>query len=106
MQVNVARCRTMQERMFPIGTNPTQADRTSFRRVRSGNRVRCLIGTGDVGDLDQEKPFQEPALTSTVKIVPIQLADFHNNESGQCNASARRLADECQKELPRHGFTR
>lgn len=31
MRVIVAFCRTMQERMFPIGTNLTQADRVLFR---------------------------------------------------------------------------
>jgi hypothetical protein len=30
------------------------------------------------------------------KIVLIQLADFHNKETGQCNPSAQRLADECE----------
>ena len=30
------------------------------------------------------------------KIVLIQLADFHNKETGQCNSSAKRLVDECE----------
>lgn len=35
-------------------------------------------------------------LKSAAKIVLIQLADFHNKETGQCNPSAQRLADECE----------
>ena len=35
-------------------------------------------------------------LKPAAKIVPIQLADFHNKETGQCNRSAKRLADECE----------
>ena len=35
-------------------------------------------------------------LKPTAKIVLIQLADFHNKETGQCNPSAQRLADECE----------
>ena len=35
-------------------------------------------------------------LKPAAKIVLIQLADFHNNETGQCNPSAQRLADECE----------
>ena len=35
-------------------------------------------------------------LKPAAKIVPIQLADFHNKETGQCNPSAQRLADECE----------
>ena len=35
-------------------------------------------------------------LKPAAKIVLIQLADFHNKESGQCNPSAQRLADECE----------
>jgi len=35
-------------------------------------------------------------LKPAAKIVLIQLADFHNKESGQCNPSAKRLADECE----------
>jgi len=35
-------------------------------------------------------------LKPAAKIVLIQLADFHNNETGQYNPSAQRLADECE----------
>ena len=35
-------------------------------------------------------------LKPAAKIVLIQLADFHNKETGQCNSSAQRLADECE----------
>ena len=35
-------------------------------------------------------------LKPVAKIVLIQLADFHNKETGQCNPSAQRLADECE----------
>jgi len=35
-------------------------------------------------------------LKPAAKIVLIQLADFHNKETGQCNPSAQRLADECE----------
>ena len=35
-------------------------------------------------------------LKPSAKIVLIQLADFHNKETGQCNPSAQRLADECE----------
>jgi len=35
-------------------------------------------------------------LKPAAKIVLIQLADFHNKETGQCNPSAKRLADECE----------
>lgn len=35
-------------------------------------------------------------LKPSAKVVLIQLADFHNKESGQCNPSAQRLADECE----------
>ncbi|WP_234423580.1 helix-turn-helix domain-containing protein [Tateyamaria sp. Alg231-49] len=35
-------------------------------------------------------------LKPAAKIVLIQLADFHNKESGQCNPSAKRLASECE----------
>lgn len=36
------------------------------------------------------------SLKPAAKIVLIQLADFHNKETGQCNPSAKRLADECE----------
>ena len=36
------------------------------------------------------------SLKPAAKIVLIQLADFHNKETGQCNPSAQRLADECE----------
>lgn len=39
MQVNVAFCRTMQERMFPIGTNLTQADLVLFHDTEAQKRV-------------------------------------------------------------------
>lgn len=35
-------------------------------------------------------------LKPAAKIVLIQLADFHNKETGQCNPNAKRLADECE----------
>lgn len=35
-------------------------------------------------------------LKPAAKTVLIQLADFHNKETGQCNPSAQRLADECE----------
>ena len=35
-------------------------------------------------------------LKPAAKIVLIQLADFHNKETGQCNPSAQRLANECE----------
>jgi len=35
-------------------------------------------------------------LKPAAKIVLIQLADFHNKETGQCNPSAQRLAGECE----------
>ena len=35
-------------------------------------------------------------LKPAAKIVLIQLADFHNKETGQCNPSVQRLADECE----------
>ena len=35
-------------------------------------------------------------LKPAAKIMLIQLADFHNKESGQRNPSAKRLADECE----------
>ncbi|MDB4197516.1 helix-turn-helix domain-containing protein [Ascidiaceihabitans sp.] len=35
-------------------------------------------------------------LKPAAKIVLIQLADFHNKETGQCNPSAKRLVDECE----------
>jgi hypothetical protein len=35
-------------------------------------------------------------LKPAVKIVLILLADFHNKETGQCNPSAKRLADDCE----------
>ncbi len=35
-------------------------------------------------------------LKPAAKIVLIQLADCHNKETGQCNPSAQRLADECE----------
>lgn len=35
-------------------------------------------------------------LKPAAKIVLIQLADFHTKETGQCNPSAQRLADECE----------
>lgn len=35
-------------------------------------------------------------LKPAAKIVLTQLADFHNKETGQCNPSAQRLADECE----------
>jgi len=35
-------------------------------------------------------------LKPAAKIVLIQLADFHNKETGQCNPSAKRLADDCE----------
>ena len=35
-------------------------------------------------------------LKPAAKIVLIQLADFHNKGTGQCNPSAQRLADECK----------
>ena len=35
-------------------------------------------------------------LKPAAKIVLIQLADFHNKETGQCNPSAQRMADECE----------
>jgi len=35
-------------------------------------------------------------LKPAAKIVLIQLADFHNKETGQCNPSAKRLAHECE----------
>jgi hypothetical protein len=35
-------------------------------------------------------------LKPAAKIVLIQLADFHNKDTGQCNPSAKRLADECE----------
>ena len=35
-------------------------------------------------------------LKPAAKIVLIQLADFHNKETGQCQPSAQRLADECE----------
>jgi hypothetical protein len=50
MQVNLAFCRTMQERMFPIGTNLTQADRAFFPRL-AAKRVIPLERT--VLNLDQ-----------------------------------------------------
>ena len=38
-------------------------------------------------------------LKPAAKIVLIQLADFHNKETGRCNPSAQRLADECEMGL-------
>lgn len=35
-------------------------------------------------------------LKPAAKVVLIQLADFHNKETGRCNPSAKRLADECE----------
>ena len=35
-------------------------------------------------------------LKLAAKIVLIQLADFHNKETGQCNPIAKGLADECE----------
>jgi DNA-binding transcriptional regulator YhcF (GntR family) len=35
-------------------------------------------------------------LKPSAKLVLCQLADFHNKETGQCNPSAQRLADECE----------
>ena len=35
-------------------------------------------------------------LKPAAKTVLIQLADFHYKETGQCNPSAQRLADECE----------
>ncbi|MEP5007742.1 MULTISPECIES: helix-turn-helix domain-containing protein [Roseobacteraceae] len=35
-------------------------------------------------------------LKPAAKIVLFQLADFHNKETGRCNPSAKRLADECE----------
>ena len=35
-------------------------------------------------------------LKPAAKIVLIQLADFHNKETGQCNPRVQRLADECE----------
>jgi len=35
-------------------------------------------------------------LKPAAKIALIQLADFHNKETGQCNPSAQRLVDECE----------
>lgn len=35
-------------------------------------------------------------LKPNAKMVLVQLADFHNKETGQCNPSAQRLADECE----------
>lgn len=35
-------------------------------------------------------------LKPAAKVVLIQLADFHNKESGRCDPSAQRLADECE----------
>ena len=35
-------------------------------------------------------------LKPAAKIVLIQLADFHNKETGQCNPSAKRLVGECE----------
>ena len=35
-------------------------------------------------------------LKPAAKIVLIQLADFHNRETGQCNSGATRLADDCE----------
>lgn len=35
-------------------------------------------------------------LKPAAKVVLIQLADFHNKETGRCNPSAQRLADECE----------
>ena len=35
-------------------------------------------------------------LKPAAKIVLIQLADFHNKETGQCNPSTKRLAHECE----------
>ena len=35
-------------------------------------------------------------LKPAAKIVLIQLADFHNKQTGQCNPSAKRLAGECE----------
>jgi hypothetical protein len=35
-------------------------------------------------------------LKPAAKIVLIQLADFHNKETGQCNPSAQWLVDECK----------
>ncbi|MEP3296428.1 MAG: hypothetical protein ABJO27_08115 [Pseudoruegeria sp.] len=66
MQVNAAFCRTMQERMFPIGTNLTQANRALFREGCSGNQAAHFVEIGDAGRLDKEKPLRELALTSTV----------------------------------------
>ena len=39
MQVNVAFCRTMQEHMFPIGTNLTQGNLVLFHNTEPQNRV-------------------------------------------------------------------
>lgn len=35
-------------------------------------------------------------LKPAAKIVLIQLVDFHNKETDQCNPSAKRLADKCE----------
>ena len=35
-------------------------------------------------------------LKPAAKVVLIQLADFHNKETGQCNPSTQRLADDCE----------
>ncbi len=35
-------------------------------------------------------------LKSAAKIVLIQVANFQNKETDQCNPSAKRLADECE----------
>lgn len=35
-------------------------------------------------------------LKPSAKVVLIQLADFHNKETGRCNPSAQRLADDCE----------
>ncbi len=62
MQVNVDFCRTMQERMFPIGANLTQGNRAMFLSRRTGNRVARSVQIGDVGISGKEEQLTELTL--------------------------------------------
>ena len=68
MQLNVDFCRTMQERMFPIGTNLTQRNRALFREQNPRKRAAHLIKTGDVGLAGKENPIRKRALNSIANL--------------------------------------
>lgn len=99
MQVNVAFCRTMQERVFPIGTNLTQGNLGLFRTGRSETRTFLPVQTGHVGMFDKEKPLRELALTSTANfksLLPINNTQMAHLWQGrwrhECNFVSQWLA--------------